>query len=180
MPGVTESIRTAFDRNRALAERALDQLTDGELVAPGPGGANSVATIVWHMGANFESRFTDFLTTDGEKPWREREEEFLPRHVTRAVLVEKWNAGWACLHNAIDGLADIDLSRTIHIRHEPMTVADALHRSLAHAAYHIGQIVYIARGNRAEDWEWLSIAPGGTEEFNTKMAERWAAPSGQG
>jgi hypothetical protein len=161
MPGTTESIRTAFARNRGLAERALEQITDDELVVPGPGGAN------------FESRFTDFLTTDGEKPWREREEEFLPRHVTRAVLMEKWSAGWACLDTAIDGLGDIDLLRTVRIRHEPMTVADALHRALSHAAYHVGQIVYIARANRGEDWTWLSIAPGGTDEYNRRMAERF-------
>lgn len=176
MAGITESIRTAFGRSRDLAERALDQLTDDELVAEGRGGANSVATIVWHMGANLESRFTDFLTTDGEKPWREREDEFLPRHVSRAVLMDRWNAGWACLDSALDGLADDDLARTVRIRHEPMTVADALHRALAHAAYHIGQIVWIAKSNRGDDWTSLSIPPGGTETFNRKMAERWAGP----
>ena len=173
MPGITDSIRTAFGRDRGLAERALEQLSDEELVASGPGGANSIATIVWHMGANLESRFTDFLTTDGEKPWREREEEFLPRHVTRPVLMDRWNAGWTCLDNSLDPLDDADLSRTVHIRNEPMTVADALMRALAHAAYHVGQIVYVARGVRGGEWQWLSIAPGGTEAFNRKMEERF-------
>jgi uncharacterized damage-inducible protein DinB len=173
MPGITESIRSAFGRNRGLAESAIEQLTDEELVAPGPGGANSVATIVWHMGANLESRFTDFLTTDGEKPWREREEEFLPRHVTRSVLMDAWNAGWSCLDSGLDPLDEIDLSRMVAIRNEPMTVADALVRALAHAAYHVGQIVYVARGVRGEDWKWLSIAPGGTQAFNRKMEERF-------
>ncbi len=175
MPGTMESIRAAFASQRNLAQRAIDQLSDAELVAEGKGGANSVATIVWHVGGNLESRFTDFLTTDGEKPWREREEEFAPRHVTRALLLDRWGSGWARLDAALDGLADIDLSRTVHIRHEPLTVADALHRALAHVAYHVGQIVYIARGTRGEDWDWLSIPPGGTDEFNRKMAERWAA-----
>lgn len=173
MPGVTESIRTTFRRNRGLAERALEQVTHDELVAEGRGGANSMATIVWHMGANLESRFTDFLTSDGEKPSREREDEFMPRHITRAVLLEKWNAGWTCLEGALDGLADVDLSRTVRIRHEPLSVADALCRALAHAAYHIGQIVYLARAIRGADWKWLSIPPGGTEAYNRKMAEQW-------
>jgi uncharacterized damage-inducible protein DinB len=173
MPGITDSIRTTFERNRSLAERALDQLTDDELVAE-HGDANSVATIVWHMGANLESRFTDFLTSDGEKPWREREDEFAARHATRERLMEKWSSGWSRLDAALDGLTDDDLVRTVRIRHEPMTVVGALHRALAHAAYHVGQIVYIARGVRGEDWQWLSIPPGGTEAYNRKMAERWS------
>lgn len=174
MSTVLSSIRATFDRNRRLAERAIDQLSREELAATGRGGASSVATIAWHMGANLESRFTDFLTTDGEKPWRQREDEFAARNVGHDALMERWKAGWSCLEGALDGLTDTDLERTIHIRHEPLTVAEALHRALAHAAYHVGQIVYIARSTRGEHWEWLSIPPGGTEDYNRRMADRFA------
>jgi uncharacterized damage-inducible protein DinB len=175
---IIESIRLAFDRHRALAERAADQLADDELIAAGQGGASSTATIMWHMGANLESRFTDFLTADGEKPWREREDEFAPRQVSRAELMRRWESGWSCLATALDGLDDDDLDRTVHIRHEPMSVAVALHRALAHACYHVGQIVYIARSTRGDDWQWLSIPPGGTAAHNRTMAERWTSGSG--
>jgi len=179
MSNVVVSIGNAFRRNRELAERALQQLTDEELESEGPSGSSSVATIVWHMGANLESRFTDFLSSDGEKPWREREAEFSPRHVTRPALMKRWIDGWTCLDDALANLTDTDLSRTVRIRHEPMTVTEALHRALAHAAYHVGQIVYIARSRRGSEWKWLSIPPGGTEAYNRRMAERFGgeAPS---
>jgi len=170
---VIESMRTAFERHRDLAERAAMQLTDDELVAEGQGGASSAATIMWHMGSNLESRFTDFLTSDGEKPWREREDEFASRHVSRDSLMQRWESGWSCLGAALDGLVDSDLAGTIRIRHEPMSVSVALHRALGHACYHVGQIVYIARSTRGDDWQWLSIPPGGTEAYNRRMEERW-------
>src|SRR5678815_4705952 len=94
---IIESIAGEFRRYKALAESALEQLTEPQLVAPGPNGGNSIATICWHIAGNLRSRFTDFLTSDGEKPWRKREEEFQARLVTRAELMEKWNKGWGAL-----------------------------------------------------------------------------------
>lgn len=176
MTDLIESIAAEYRRYRALGEAALRQLTDAELSAPGPNGGNSIAVICWHVAGNFQSRFTDFLTSDGEKPWREREEEFRARTVTRAELDAKWSAGWQALLDALAGLSDGDLSRTVTIRRQPLTVHAALHRSLAHAAYHVGQIVYLAKAVRGREWTYLTIPPGQSEAYNRAPAfERPAA-----
>jgi hypothetical protein len=113
------------------------------------------------VGGNLRSRFTDFLTTDGEKPWRDRESEFLARTPSRAELLESWNSGWDVLEASLAGVADSNLADTVTIRGEELSVIQALHRSLAHTAYHVGQIVHRAKELRGEDWEYLSIPPGG-------------------
>jgi Protein of unknown function (DUF1572) len=168
MKEILSSIQAEFLRYKALAEAALDQLTDPELVVSGPGGGNSIAVICWHVGGNLRSRFTDFLTTDGEKPWRKRDEEFQTRAVSRAELLSHWERGWKTLLDTLGGLTDADLDRTVTIRGQPLRVSEALHRSLAHLSYHVGQIVYLARGLRGQDWRFLSIPPGQSEPYNAR------------
>ncbi len=157
-----ESIEAEYQRYRALAEQAFDQLTEAQLVAPAPGSANSIATIARHVSGNLRSRFTDFLTTDGEKPWRNRESEFAPGSPSRAELLEDWNAGWDVLFATLGSLADANLADTVSIRGEELSVIRALHRSLAHTAYHVGQIVDRGKELRGENWQHLSSPPGGS------------------
>ena len=166
MNSIVSSIRGEYVRYKALAEGAVRQLSDADLVVPGPGDGNSIATICWHVGGNLLSRFTDFLTSDGEKPWRKREEEFARRSVTRDELLAHWERGWTALMQALDSLTDDDLSKTIYIRKQPMLVHEALHRSLSHASYHVGQIVYQARGLKGAAWRFLSIPPGQSDAYN--------------
>jgi hypothetical protein len=161
-----ESITGEYTRYKALAEGALSQLTDSQLAAPAPGGGNSIATICWHLGGNLRSRFTDFLTSDGEKVWRKREEEFQPRSVTMPDLLGHWESGWSALLATLAGLSDADLGRTVTIRGQALRVDEALHRSLAHTAYHVGQVVYAARALRGAEWRFLSIPPGQSDAFN--------------
>lgn len=122
--------------------------------------------LCWHISGNLKSRFTDFLTTDGEKPWRDREEEFSARTVGRPELLAKWNDGWQTLLDTLAGLTDDDLKKTITIRQQPMLVHEALHRSLAHTVYHVGQIVFIAKEFRGGAWHYLSIPPGQSAAYN--------------
>lgn len=163
---IVASIEAEFRRRKTLAEGAINQLDEAQLAELAPGGGNSVATIVWHVAGNLQSRFTDFLTSDGEKPWRERESEFTPRRVTHAALYEKWDAGWAVLFGALEGLDDARLDATVTIRGQALAVHEALFRSLAHASYHVGQIVLLARALRGDGWRFLSIPPGESEAYN--------------
>jgi len=166
---IIESINGEYTRYKALAEGALAQLTDDQVVAAVRGGGNSVATICWHLAGNLRSRFTDFLTTDGEKPWRRREDEFLPRIVPRAELLRHWDSGWSVLLAELAALGDADLVRTVTIRGQAFQVHEALHRSLAHTSYHVGQVVYAARALRGAAWRFLSIPPGESEAFNATL-----------
>jgi hypothetical protein len=173
-----DSIRGEYSRYKALGEGAFAQLKDAELSQGGGNGSNSIAVIVWHLGGNLKSRFTDFRTADGEKPWRNREEEFAERVVSRQQLLAKWEDGWAVLFAALADLTDDDLSGTITIRRQSLTIDQALLRSLAHASYHVGQIVYIAKSIRGEDWQSLSIPKGASNAYNRnptgETAERHA------
>jgi hypothetical protein len=157
---VLASAESEYRRYKSLAEGAFAQATDAELTQAPPDG-NSMVVIAWHISGNLKSRFTDFLTTDGEKPWRDRESEFDARSVTRAELKAKWEEGWAVLFAALAALDDGMLGQRVTIRGEPHTVLRALHRSLAHAAYHVGQIVYLAKSFRREAWKSLTIPRGG-------------------
>jgi hypothetical protein len=171
------SIQTEFRRYKLLGDGAILQLTDHELARAGSQGGNSVAVLVWHLSGNFSSRFTDFLTSDGEKPWRRRDEEFDDRAVTRDELVTKWNGGWAVLFDALAGLSDEHLHDTVLIRGVPFKVHEALHRSLAHASYHVGQMVFLAKSFRGDSWRTLSIARGASEAYNANPTrERPPAP----
>jgi uncharacterized damage-inducible protein DinB len=166
MPTVIDSIRAEYLRYKALAEAAIDQLSENELSAHGPNGGNSIAVICWHISGNLRSRFTDFLTSDGEKPWRDREEEFQARTVTRAELLSKWDRGWDVLLGTLATLTDEQLELTVAIRGQPLRAHEALHRSLAHLSYHVGQIVYVAKSFRGKDWTFLSIPPGKSDAYN--------------
>lgn len=166
MNSIVDSIRGEFLRYKALAEGAINQLGDADVSSPAPGGGNAIAVICWHVSGNLRSRFTDFLTSDGEKPWRQREEEFAARMVTRDELLAKWEQGWTVLVQALAGLSDGRLDATVTIRGVPMTVYAALHRALAHTSYHVGQIVYAAKAIRGAQWVYLSIPPGGSDAYN--------------
>ena len=165
---VLNSIGSEYRRYKGLGEGAIAQLDDADFSKPA-GGGNSIAILVWHISGNLKSRFTDFLTSDGEKPWRARDEEFIDRSVTRAQLLETWEEGWRVLFAALATLQPDDLERTVTIRTQPMAVHDALHRSLAHVSYHVGQIVYIAKALRGDTWKYMSIPPGKSEEFNKRL-----------
>ena len=158
-------IEAEFVRYKLLGERALRQVRPEELNVRGDEG-NSIAIIVWHVAGNLESKFTDLLTTDGEKPWRDRDSEFEARGVSPAEVTEKWERGWRVLLGALADLSDDDLAAPITIRGVPFRVDEALLRSLAHLAYHVGQIVLLARSFRGDDWEYLSIPPGESEAYN--------------
>ena len=174
MNQVLDSIRAEFVRYKTLAEGALAQLDDADLVKAGPAD-NSIATICWHVSGNLESRFTDFLTSDGEKPWRHREEEFQRRHVSRSELLDKWSRGWSVLLTTLDHLTDADLQKTISIRRQPMPVHEALARALGHVSYHVGQIVYVAKSVRQDGWKFLSIPPGQSDAYNQQPVGEHAA-----
>src|SRR5437762_10943037 len=167
MRDILSSIEGEWRRYKVLGEGALRQLHDDELGKSGPGGNNSIAVIVWHVAGNFKSRFTDFLTSDGEKPWRHRDAEFYPRAgVTREELLETWDEGWKTLFAALEPLTDEDLSRIVTIRGERFRVLEALLRLLPHTSYHVGQIVYLAKSFRGSEWDCLTIPLGKSEEYN--------------
>jgi uncharacterized damage-inducible protein DinB len=155
-----------YARYRLLAEKAIAQVPDDALNrVPAPEG-NSVAMLVRHMSGNLASRFSDFLTSDGEKPWRDRDTEFETRDYTRAELDGLWARGWNVLETQVAALTDADLATTVTIREKPLTVHEALCRSLAHMAYHVGQIVLLARMTATSDWQWLSIPKGTSQSYN--------------
>ncbi len=154
--------------HKRLAEGAMAQLKDEELFVTLDPESNSVAVIVKHMAGNMRSRFTDFLTTDGEKPDRYRDQEFeLGLATTRADLTKWWEEGWARVFGAIEALKPEDVMRTVTIRGEPHTVLQAINRQVAHYAYHTGQIVFLAKHIRSGKWRSLSIPRGKSEEFKT-------------
>ena len=155
-----------YRRYRILGEKALAQMPDAALdVVPSPEG-NSAGMIVRHVSGNLKSRFTDFRTSDGEKPWRDREAEFAERSYSRSDVDTMWADGFAALTRALDGLTDDDLERSVAIRGQPLTVHQALARSVAHLAYHVGQLVLLAREHAERPWETLSIARGGSAAYN--------------
>ena len=160
------SIRSEFLRYKDLAEKAIAQVRDDELAQQGAGDNSSIVTICWHISGNLRSRFTDFLNSDGEKPWRNRESEFDARSVTRAELLAYWQSGWDTLLAALNELTDRMLGREVSIRGQSLAVHEALHRSLAHLSYHVGQIVYIAKGLRGSEWKSLSIPRGQSSAYN--------------
>ena len=155
-----------FRRYRLLGEKALTQLPDDALNRIPAADANSVAMLMRHVGGNLASRFTNFLAEDGEKPWRERDTEFETRGYTRAEVDEWWTRGWSVLEREVGALGDADLPRTVHIRGQPLTVHQALCRSLAHVAMHVGQIVLLAREATGDRWQTLSIPKGKSAEYN--------------
>ena len=168
--GVVHSIESEYKRYKALADAAIAQVSDEGLAHAAPGGGNSIEMMVRHIAGNLQSRFTDFRTSDGEKPWRNRDEEFEAVAPNRSELLEAWETGWKALFDAVSALGDEDLAETVTIRQQPLRIDEALHRSLAHAAYHVGQIVFLAKAMRGDAWRCLSIPRGMSEAFNRKAA----------
>jgi len=159
-----------FRYYKRLAERALEQVGDPGLFAGLGPQTNSIAIVVKHISGNMRSRWTSFLTTDGEKPSRNRDTEFEAPPQTRAELLALWEQGWACLFSALEPLTDADLNRTVYIRGEAHSVMQAINRQVAHYQYHIGQIVLLARHFAGDNWQSLTIPRKGSAEFNRKVA----------
>jgi uncharacterized damage-inducible protein DinB len=158
--------------HKRLADSAIAQLNDEQFFATPGGESNSVAIIIKHMAGNMRSRFTDFLTTDGEKPDRNRDQEFIDAGASRAELLRLWEQHWQLVFETLNSLSPEDLSRTVTIRAEPHTVMQAINRQVAHYAYHIGQIVYLAKHWKGADWKTLSVPKGQSEEFNAEMVKK--------
>ena len=163
-----DTARRLFGYYRGLGEKAIAQIDDDHIHWQPSPESNSIAVIVKHLSGNMLSRFTGFLTSDGEKPWRNRDAEFENDYNDKAELLEAWNAGWECLFLAIQPLKEADLERIVYIRNEGHTVLEALSRQLAHYSYHIGQLVYMCRLLAGEQWQSLSIPRGGSQQFNDK------------
>ena len=153
---------------KTLAERTFDQLSDEQLFWQYNEESNSIAIIMQHLWGNMLSRWTDFLTSDGEKSWRARDTEFEPVINSRAELMLKWNEGWACMFNALNGITDDDLEKEILIRGESLSVVDAINRQLAHYPYHIGQMVFIGKMVAGPKWGSLSVPKGQSEQYNAE------------
>jgi hypothetical protein len=162
-----------FRSNKQLAERAIAQLADDELFVAIDAEANSVAVIVRHLAGNMRSRWTDFLTSDGEKPDRDRDSEFvLDERTSREDVLRWWEEGWRVVFAAVEPLRPEDLLRRVPIRGEPHTVVEAINRQLSHYAQHVGQIVFLAKHLKSSDWQTLSIARGQSGKFNASMGGR--------
>jgi hypothetical protein len=168
------SAQKQFAYYKLLGEQALAQVPDAQLTWQPTAASNSLATIVKHLSGNMLSRWTDFLTTDGEKPWRTREAEFDNDLRTRAEVLAAWEAGWGCLLGALARLTPADLDRTIYIRHQGHSETEAINRQLAHYPYHVGQLVFLARLVAGEAWQSLSIPRGSSAAYN---ADKFAQPT---
>lgn len=155
-----------FKKYKTLGEKAIAQSSDKMLFQEPVTGVNSISIIIRHLHGNMKSRWTDFLTTDGEKPWRNRDEEFEEFITTRAMLLLIWEEGWKYLFTALDSLTPEDLDRVVVIRNEEQTVLEAIQRQIAHYAYHVGQIVYIAKMEQGSNWTSLSIPCNTSDAYN--------------
>lgn len=168
-----ETALIEFRSLKKLGERALAQLDDEQFFASLDTESNSIAVIVKHIAGNMRSRWVDFLTSDGEKPDRHRDQEFiLDADTTRQQVMEWWEQGWQHVFNALEPLQPEDALRTVLIRHEPHTVVQAISRQTAHYATHIGQIVFLAKHLKSAEWKTLSVPRGQSEQFNKLMDER--------
>lgn len=159
-----------FGYYKQLADRAMAQVNDEHLFCTLDGEANSIAIIVKHMAGNMRSRWTDFLTADGEKPSRNRDAEFMDPATTREVLLADWESGWAAVFGALEPMTDADLGRTVTIRGEAHSAMQAINRQVAHYAHHVGQIVLLAKHHACDHWQSLSVPRNRSAEFNAKVA----------
>jgi hypothetical protein len=155
-----------FEYYKMLGEKTFSQLSDEQLFQKVTVESNSIATIVKHLHGNMLSRWTDFLTTDGEKEWRERDDEFKDDIPNRKLMLSKWNEGWACLFATLHELTEEDLTKEIFIRNQGHTVVEAINRQLAHYPYHVGQIAFIGKLLCADNWKALSIPTGSSKAYN--------------
>jgi hypothetical protein len=161
----------AFRNYKKLAERAIAQITEDEYFRAIDAESNSIAVVVKHIGGNLRSRWTDFLTSDGEKPDRDRDSEFMTETDTQESLTEMWETGWTALFASLEALTVEDFGRSVQVRGENFSVVKAVNRALAHAAYHVGQITFLAKHFRSTDWQTLSVPRGQSNDFNAYLAE---------
>jgi len=158
-----------FRYYKKLAEGAMEQVSDEQLFHALDEEMNSIAIIAKHMAGNMRSRWTDFITTDGEKPDRNRDTEFVAPPATRDELMQLWNRGWAVVFSALEPLSDSDLTRKVTIRGEPHSVMQAINRQIAHYAYHCGQIAFLAKHFKSSDWKSLTVPRNRSAEFNQRV-----------
>jgi hypothetical protein len=151
---------------KQLADKTFEQLNDSELQNVPNEASNSIAVIVQHMSGNMLSRWTDFLTSDGEKDWRDRDGEFDVHNTSKKQILDMWEKGWACMFDALASLKEDDLLKTVYIRKEPLLVVDAINRQLAHYPYHIGQIIFAGKLIKNNQWKNLSIPKGKSDDYN--------------
>jgi len=162
-----ESTIKLFKYYKSLGEKTFDQLTDAEVQWRPNEASNSIAIIVHHLAGNMLSRWTDFLTTDGEKSWRNRDAEFEEGYSSKEAMVESWGKGWACLFQALENLKENELDQIVYIRNEGQTVVEVIQRQLAHYSSHIGQIMFLGKVIKVDNWKSLSIPKGASKAFNT-------------
>jgi hypothetical protein len=170
-----EDSLSLFRYYKKLGEGAMAQVSDEQLFVALDPEMNSIALVVKHMAGNLRSRWTDFLTSDGEKPDRNRDSEFEDPPATRDELMKMWESGWACLFTALEPLSETDAGRTVKIRGEAHSVMQAVNRQLAHYAYHVGQIVFLAKHLQSAQWKSLSVPRGQSGEFNQRVVSGQAS-----
>lgn len=172
-----ESARKQFAYYKQLGDKTFSQVSEEQLFWKSNEESNSIANIVKHLWGNMLSRWTDFLTSDGEKDWRNRDAEFEDTVKTRAELISKWNEGWECLFAALNSLESGDLDKIVYIRNQGHTLMEAINRQLAHYPYHVGQIVFIGKMLSGNTWNSLSIPKGNSQEYNS---QKFAQPKQKG
>jgi hypothetical protein len=163
-----------FEYYKSLGDRSFEQLSEEQIFWKFNEESNSVAVIVKHIAGNMLSQWTNFLTEDGEKPWRDRDQEFIDTFTTKQDILDYWEKGWKCFFDALNQINDGNLYATIYIRGEAHSVLDAVLRQLAHYPYHIGQIIYIVKMIKNQDWKTLSIAKNSSAEFNSEMKNQYS------
>lgn len=161
-----------FKHYKRRAEQAMEQLSDEEWHWKPNEASNSIAIIVQHMSGNMHSRWVDFLTSDGEKPYRDRDREFVDQNLAREELMRCWEKGWELLFHTVEHLKPEDLQRTVTVRHQPLSVLQAVLNELTHISYHVGQMLYLGKQIKGADWVMLSIPKNGSKAFNERMARR--------
>lgn len=167
-----DSVNKQFLYYKMLGDKTFSQLSEADLFWQPNDASNSIGIIVKHLWGNMLSRWTDFLTDDGEKTWRKRDKEFEADIRTKTALLEKWEGGWTCLFDALATINEDNFDQIIYIRNQGHTITEAINRQLAHYAYHVGQIVFIGRMIQNNDWQSLSIPKGKSKEFNAKKFEQ--------
>lgn len=171
-----DSVRKQFEYYKSIGDKTFEQLSFEELKIQFTQDSNSISIIVKHLVGNMLSRWTNFLTEDGEKEWRQRDKEFIDNYSNEEDLFNSWNKGWSCLFNTLDAINNNDLNHIVYIRNQGHTVTEALNRQMMHYAYHIGQIVYIGKLVKGKDWKSLSISKGESKTYNQ---EKFAKDKGQ-
>jgi hypothetical protein len=165
-----ESVIKRFGEYKTLGDKIIERLTDADLAWQPNTTTNSIAIIIQHLHGNMLSRWTAFLTEDGEKPWRKRDEEFEVQSLSKAAILGYWEKGWGVVFQTLHSLQASDLLKDITIRTQPLSVVDAINRQLAHYSYHVGQMVFIGKWLQGENWTSLSIPKGGSTQFNDTMS----------